>query len=209
MALATPLGDACPSLARPSRVIGTGIMLTTSAPPPEVPLVEHYQSATLSPTPPLTVETVEMAEDRMMRLLSLMIMAALVPLKSSMEDISACLCTVEETQNWSPDNEMPKDYDPKTHRYAILTVKPELRDEEPVDYHVVSALSWAADEDAEMEEARATYAKQDQDDHPYFETVILCTRGKTCDQMDPNKLKALALGAAEAWEDFCFCLSIP
>ena len=206
MAPAAPSGDACPSLAGPSRVIGTGIMSTMSAPPPEVPLVECYQSATLSPTPPLTVET---AEDHMMRLLSLMIMAALVPLKSSMEDISARLRTVEETQNWSPDDEMPKDYDPKTHGYAIPTVKPELGDEEHVDYHVASALSQAADEDAEMEEAHAAYTEQDQDDHPYFETVILCAHGKTHDQMDPDKLKALALGAAEAWEDFCFRLSIP
>jgi len=209
MAPAAPSGDACPSLARPSRVIGTGIVSTTSAPPPEVPLVECYQSVTLSPTPPPTVETVETAEDRMMRLLGSTITAALVPLKSSMEDISARLHMVEETQNWSPDDEMPEDYDPKTHGYAIPTVKPKLGDEEHVDYHVVSALSQAADEDAEMEEAQAAYAEQDQDDHPYFETVILRTRSKTRDQMDPDKLKALASGAAEAWEDFCFRLSIP
>jgi len=209
MAPAAPLGDACPSLAGPSRVISTGIVLTTSAPPLEVPLVERYQSVTLSPTPPPTVETVETAEDCMMRLLSSTITAALVPLKSSMEDISARLRTVEETQNWSPDDEMPEDYDPKTHGYAIPTVKPELGDEEHVDYHVVSALSQAADKDAEMEEARAAYAEQDQDDHPYFETVILRAHSETRNQMDPDKLKALTSGAAEAWEDFCFRLSIP
>jgi len=93
MAPATPLGDACLSLAAPDQVYGTGVTLSSSGPSPKVPLVDHYQSATPSPAPPPTVET---AKDCMMRLLGLTITAALVPLKLSIEDISSHLRTIEE-----------------------------------------------------------------------------------------------------------------
>jgi len=205
MAPAAPLGDACPSPAAPHQVFGIGITPTASDSPLVVPLVEHYQSAALSPTPPPTFET---AEDRMMRLLGSTITAALVPLKSSIDDISSRLHTVEEAQDWAPSNDMPDDYDLAT-QYCIPTLKAEAGDEERVDYHVASALSQTEEEDAEMAEARDAFAERDHGDHPYFESVILRAREESCAHMDPDQLKALASGAAEAWDDFCHRHCIP
>ena len=205
MAPAAPLGDACPSPATPHQVFGTRITLTASDSPLVVPLVERYQSVTLSPTPPPTFET---AEDRMMRLLGSTIMVALVPLKLSIDDISSRLCMVEEAQDWAPGNDMPDDYDLAT-QYCIPTLKAEAGDEECVDYHVASALSRTKEEDAEMAEACDTFAKRDHDEHPYFESVILCACKESYAHMDPDQLKALASGAAEAWDDFCHHHCIP
>ena len=82
MALAAPLGDTCPSPATPKQVYRTRVTLPSSDQSPKVPLVERYQSVTPSPAPPTTVET---AEDRMMRLLSV----ALQPIKFAIADVGS------------------------------------------------------------------------------------------------------------------------
>ena len=204
MALAAPLGEARPSPAAPGQVYRTRVMMTQSASSPVVPLVERYLSATLSPIPPPTAKT---AEDRMMRLLSSTITAALVPLKLSIEDISSCLHTVEETQNWFPGDKLEGLNDPSVG-YCIPTIKSENGDEERMDYHIVSALSRAEEEDAEMEEAHTTSAEQEQGTHPYFESIILCARKDTCDQYVEGQLQDLASQAEDDWEDFCHCHSV-
>jgi len=207
MASAAPFGDARPSSARP--VPGPDVMLAGSVHAPKAPLVERYQSVTPSPASPPTVET---AEDRMMRLLGSTITAALVPLKSSIEDISSRLRTVEDTQNWAPgDGDMPEDYDPATHGYDIpVHAAPAGGEERVADYHTVSAPSRAANEDAEMEDARKRFESHDsnEDPPPYFEHVVLHARNQTREEIEPAHLATLADMAALDWDDFCSSMFI-
>jgi len=132
---------------------------------------------------------------------------ALVPLKLSIENISSCLRTVEETQNWFPSDELDGLHDPSVG-YCILTVKLENGDEEHVDYHIVSALSRAEEEDVEMEEAHAASTEQEQGTHPYFESIILRTCKDTRNQYEEGQLQDLASQAEDDWEDFCHCHSV-
>ena len=199
MASAAPVGDARPSSARPA----PGPEITSAVPvsSPKVPLVERYQSVTLSPTPQPAVETME---DRLVRLLGSAITAALVPVQSSIEDIGSRLRAVEDTQNWVPGDGdgYPEGFDPAS--YAIPTHLP-AGGKERVDYHVESAPSRADAEDAEMEDARKRYESHDdnEDPHPFFETVILTARNQARHEMASEQLSTLASLAAEDWDDFC------
>jgi len=92
MAPAAPVGDASPSSVRP--VPGPDVTPAMPDSSLQAPLVECYQSATPSPTPLQTVA--EMMEERLVRLLGSMITAALVPIKSSVEDIGTRLRAVED-----------------------------------------------------------------------------------------------------------------
>jgi len=214
MALAAPSGDARPSLVRP--VPGPDVTLAGSVHAPKAPLVEHYQSVTPSPASLLTAK---MAEDWMMCLLGSTITAALIPLKSSIEDISSCLHTIEDTQNWVPGDGdgMPEDYDPAIHGYGFPTHAAQAGGEErAADYCTVSAPSCADNEDTEMEDACRRFESHDsnKDPPPYFENIVLHARNQTCDEIDPAQLATLADMAALDWDDFCSsmfldCLQIP
>ena len=205
MASAAPSRDARPSLVRP--VPGPDVTLAGSVHAPKAPLVERYQSVTPSPAPPMTAKT---AEDRMMRLLGSTIIAALVPLKSSIEDISSRLCTVEDTQNWVPgDDGFPEDYDPATHGYDIPVHKAKAGGEERVDdYHTVSTPSLADAEDTEMEDAHRCFESHDsnEDPHFFFTEVVLHACNQTRDEIDPSQLATLADMAAINWDDFCLSM---
>jgi len=141
-----------------------------------------------------------------MCLLGLTITVALVPLKSSIEDISSRLCTIEEIQNWAPGDDLLDDGD--DFGYCALSRKFEDGGEEHVDYHVASAPSRADDEDMEMDDAHTVFAKQDQDTHPYFESIILHAREDTHDQYEHGQLQSLTTQAKDEWEDFCHHHSI-
>jgi len=204
MAPAAPSGDACPSSARP--VPGPEITSPDSGLLPTTSLVDRYQSVTPSPASPPTIET---AEDWMMRLLGSTITAALVPLKSSIEDISARLHTVEDTQNWVPSDGdgYLEDFDPTTHGYDVPLMHPDrTRGEERADdYHTLSTPSRADAEDAEMEDVRKRFESHDdnEDPHPFFESVVLHARNQPRNEMDPAHLATLADMVALDWDDFC------
>jgi len=205
MALAAPVGDTRPSSARP--VSGPEITSAVHDSPSKAPLVERYQSVTLSPaSQPAVVETME---DRLVRLLGTTITAALVPVQSSIDAISSRLRAVEDTQNWAPgdDDGFPEGFDPATHGYdyGLPAPRADAGGEEHVDYHVESAPSRAAAEDADMEDARRRFESHDdnEDSHPFFEMAIMTARNQARHEMDPAHLSTLAALAAEDWEDFC------
>jgi len=73
-----------------------------------------------------------------------------------------------------------------------------------VDYHIESAPSHAAAEDAEMADACQRFESHDgnEDPHLYFELVIMTARNQTRTKIDPAHLSTLADIASEDWEDF-------
>jgi len=144
----------------------------------------------------------------MMHLLGSTIMAALVPLKSSIKDISSRLHTVEDTQNWVPGNGKgyPEDFDPADYNSGFPTLKAPVGGEECVDdYHTVSAPSRAEAEDAEMEDAHKRFESHNdnEDVHPFFEMVILNMCNQPRDEINPAHLTMLADIAAKDWDHFC------
>jgi len=151
-----------------------------------------------------------------MHLLGSTITAALVPLKSSIEDISAHLHTVEDTQNWVPgqDDSPPEDY---AHGYDIPTHRAQAGGEEHVDdYHTVSAPSCANAKDAKMEDAckRFESHNDNEDPHLYFKVVVLNACNQPRNEFDPAHLAALADIVVADWDDFCSsmfldCLQVP
>jgi len=200
MALAAPSGDARPSLAR---LVLSSPDIMTVAPDSSlaVPLVERYQSVTLSPSP-----ASETMEECLVRLLGLQITASLAPIQSSVASISARLHTLEDgSAPWGADDNVSLGiggYD-KGYDYSIPSELPP-GGEEHVDYHVESAPSHAAAKDAEMANARRRFESHDgnEDPHPYFKLVIMTTRNQTHDEIDPAHLPTLADVASEDWEDF-------
>jgi len=139
-------------------------------------------------------------------LLSLQIAASLAPIQSSVATIGACLRTLEDGGGtWGDDNNVSLGiggYD-KGYGYDIPSELPP-GGEEHVDYHVESAPSRAATEDAEMADARRRFESHDgnEDPHPYFEMVILAARNQSCNEIDPAHLSTLADVASEDWDDF-------
>jgi len=201
MAPAAPLGDARPSSARP--VPGPEITATTPGSSSlKAPLVERYQSATPSPSPAAP----ETMEERLVCLLGLQITASLAPIQSSISTLGSRLRTLEDGGGpWGEDDNVSLGiggYD-KGYSYGIPAELPP-GGEEHVDYHVESAPSRAATEDAEMADARRRFESHDsnEDPHPYFETVILAARNQSRDEIDPTHLSTLAEVASEDWEDF-------
>jgi len=213
MAPAAPLGDA--RLSSVQLVPSPDVMMADPVLALKAPLVERYQLVIPSPASP---PTAKMAEDQMMCLLGSTIIAALVPLKSSIEGISSCLCTVEETQNWVPgQDDLPEDYDPATHSYDIPTVKAYTRGEERVDdYHTVSTSSHADTKDAEMEDAHKCFESHNsnKDPHLFFKVVVLNARNQLHYKFNPAHLATLADMVTADWDDFCSsmfldCLRVP
>ena len=198
MAPAAPLGDACPSSARPAS--GPDVTLAGSVHAPKAPLVERYQSVTPSPTPPAAPETME---DRLVHLLGLQITASLAPIQSSVADIGNRLRVVEEGgAAWGSDDAVSlglggydKGYDDDIP----------LGGEEHVDYHIASAPSRTMAEDTEMEDAQKRFKSHDsnEDPPPYFEYVILNACNQTHNEIDPAQLTTLSDMAALDWDDFC------
>jgi len=222
MAPATPLGDACPSSAR----LVSGPDVTTAAPDSSlvVPLVERYQLA----TPSLTPTTPEMMEEHLVHLLGLQIAASLAPIQSSVANIGTCLSTLEDGSGpwgeddsgpWGEDDSGPWGEDDnvslgiggynKGYGYGIPSELPP-GGEEHVDYHVESAPSCAAAEDAEMADAHHRFESHDdnEDPHLYFELVIMTAQNQTHDKIDPAHLSTLADIASEDWEDFSSAVGI-
>ena len=202
MAPAAPLGDACPSSARP--VPGPEIMPADPVSSSKVSLVDRYQSAT--PSPASLPPPAETMEERLVRLLGLQITASLAPIQSSVADIGIRLRAVEEGTAWDNDDNASLGlggYD-KGYDYDIPTELPP-GGEERVDYHVASAPSRADMEDAEMADARRRFESHDgnEDPHPYFDMVILAARNQSRHEIDPAHLATLADVAAEDWDDFC------
>jgi len=212
MAPAAPLGDVSPSSVRP--VPGPDVTSAESASSLRPPLVARYQSVTPSPTPPTAPETME---EHLVRLLSLQITASLAPIQSSVADIGIRLRAVENSATWGEDDNASlglRGYD-EGYGYDIPTTLPP-RGEEHVDYHVESAPSCAAAEDAEMEDARRCFESHDdnEDPHLFFEMVIMTARNQMRDEMEPAHLSTLADIAAEDWDNFCSvvgvdCLHVP
>jgi len=202
MAPAAPLGDARPSSARP--VPGPEIMNAAPDSSLAVPLVEHYQLATPSPTPTAP----ETMEERLVRLLGLQILASLAPIQSSVASIGARLRTLEDSgDTWGARDDDNVSlglggYD-KGYGYDIPSELPP-GGEEHMDHHVESAPSRAEAEDAEMADARRRFESHDdnKDPHPYFEQVIMSARNQACHKIDPAHLSTLADAASEDWEDF-------
>jgi len=203
MALAAPVGDARPSSVRP--VSGPDVTSAMPGSSLRAPLVERYQSATPSPTPPQA--TVETMEERLVRLLGSTITAALVPIQSSVKDIGIRLRAVEDANaTWAAGDDASLGiggYD-KGYDYDIPSAVPP-GGEEHVDDHIASAPSRAADEDAEMEAAHVRYESHgdDEDPHPFFETVIMTARNQARHEMEPAHLATLTSLAAGDWDDFC------
>jgi len=205
MAPAAPSGDARPSSVRPV----PGPEVTTAAPGSslDVPLVERYQSATPSPSPTAP----ETMEERLVRLLGLQITASLAPIQSSVANIGARLHTLEDGGGtWGDDDNVSLGiggYD-KGYGYGIPSELPP-GGEEHVDYHVESAPSRAAAEDAEMADTRCRFESHDdnEDPHPYFKRVIMTARNQTCNEINPAHLSTLADIAGEDWEDFTSVVS--
>jgi len=201
MAPAAPLGDTCPSSARP--VSGPEIMTAASGSSSlNAPLVERYQSA----TPSLSPAVPETMEERLVRLLGLQITASLAPVQSTVSAIDACLCALKDGGSaWGDDNNVSLGIGGYNWGYAY-DVPSGLPPggEEHVDYHVESAPSHAAAEDAEMADACRQFESHDdnEDPHPYFEMVILTARNQSRHEIDPAHLSTLADVMSEDWEDF-------
>ena len=163
MATAAPLGDARPSSVRPV----SGPEITAAVPDSSslaVPLVERYQSATPSPSPAAP----ETMEERLVRLLGLQITASLAPIQSSISTLGSRLRNLEDGGGpWGDDDNASLGiggYD-KGYGYGIPSELPP-GGEEHVDYHVESAPSRAAAEDAEMADARRRFESHDDNEDP-------------------------------------------
>jgi len=139
-------------------------------------------------------------------LLGLQIAASLAPIQSTVASIGSHLRSLEDGGGpWGKDDNVSLGiggYD-KGYGYSIPSELPP-GGEEHVDYHVESAPSRAAAEDAEMADARRHFESHDsnEDPHPFFETVILTTCNQTHNEIDPDHLSTLADIASEDWEDF-------
>jgi len=84
-------------------------------------------------------------------------------------------------------------------------MKLENNDEEHVDYHVASALSWAEEEDTEMDDAHDKWNVI----HPYFESIVLRAREDCHADYDEGQLAGLASDVYNNWSDFCLRSHIP
>ena len=199
MAPAAPLGDACPSSARP--VPGPDVTTADPVLLPKVSLVDRYQSVTPSPA---SLPPAETMEEHLVRLLGLQITASLAPIQSSVADIGSRLRAVENGTAWDTDD-LGLDYD---KGYGYDNVPP--GGEERVDYHVESAPSRADVEDAEMADACRRFESHDdnEDPDPYFELVVMTARNQTREEIGSASLSTLADSASDDWEDFSSIVGI-
>ena len=82
-------------------------------------------------------------------------------------------------------------------------MKLENNDEEHVN--VASALSWAEEEDTEMDDAHDKWNVI----HPYFESIVLRAREDHHADYDKGQLAGLASDVYDNWSDFCLRSHIP